>query len=231
MTSLRKKKGLEKIESLIFFLVFCCPLENCDGRGKVEIKAKKIKIKRWATAAVPCASWRTRTPDGRTGWHQADMQCAGANGRRERGDARDAKTESAARRLGLREAGTAAIIADRLRRVRQSRGLSPSGGGQTTCVTEQRTTSLTWNGWLGGQLQLRTQTKQTREETKKKKNKKKSGNFQVPWPVPAGPSGQKGRRTGIRLPSELCVCVCVRLSLSPSECVSYSVVSPRLSVC
>ena len=146
-------------------------------------------------------------------------------------DARDAKTESAARRLGLREAGTAAIIADRLRRVRQSRGLSPSGGGQTTCVTEQRTTSLTWNGWLGGQLQLRTQTKQTREETKKKKNKKKSGNFQVPWPVPAGPSGQKGRRTGIRLPSELCVCVCVRLSLSPSECVSYSVVSPRLSVC
>ena len=59
------------------------------------------------------------------------------------GDARDAKTESAARRLGLREAGTAAIIADRLRRVRQSRGLSPSGGGQTTCVTEQRTTSLT----------------------------------------------------------------------------------------
>ena len=65
----------------------------------------------------------------------------------------------------------------------------------------------------------------------KKKNQKKSGNFQVPWPVPAGPSGQKGRRTGIRLPSELCVCVCVRLSLSPSECVSYSVVSPRLSVC
>ena len=40
---MRKKKGLEKIESLIFFLVFCCPLENCDGRGKVEIKAKKIK--------------------------------------------------------------------------------------------------------------------------------------------------------------------------------------------
>ena len=145
-------------------------------------------------------------------------------------DARDAKTESAARRLGLREAGTAAIIADRLRRVRQSRGLSPSGGGQTTCVTEQRTTSLTWNGWLGGQLQLRTQTKQTREETKKKKTKKNRETSKCLGRFQPGHLGKKGDGPAfVCLVS--CVSVFVCVSLSPSECVSYSVVSPRLSVC